>query len=86
MAMPKKKTPEVDDETTVPTPVPTPSPEVAKRMEELFRELMEVNTKLVIKVASAECPWLNKCPLYKMSKRIAKIIDELQELREKVGG
>jgi len=73
-------------------PIDAPSHEVvsaqpfAKELEAKFRELMEVNQRLIIKVATFECPWAKKCPLFELSKRIAKCIDDLHELRDKMGG
>jgi len=65
--------------------VQTPKlPPELKGVEGLIRELMDINTTLVIKVASNDCKNNSKCGVYKEAKRVAKIIDKLQALRPKL--
>ncbi|RLG33797.1 hypothetical protein DRN97_04210 [Methanosarcinales archaeon] len=52
-----------------------------QKMNELMRRLIDANTTLIVKVAACDCRKKNTCKVYLQSQEIAKIIDELQELR-----
>ena len=55
--------------------------EEQRRMNDLMRKLIDANTVLVVKVAACDCRKKNSCKVYVQAQEIAKIIDELQELR-----
>jgi len=55
--------------------------EEQRRMNDLMRKLIDANTVLVVKVAACGCRKKNSCKVYVQAQEIAKIIDELQELR-----
>jgi len=61
------------------------SPE-QKKLNDLLKELMEACTSEVIKVAACQCEDKDDCSVYKKAKDIARIIDEVTELRGKVEG
>lgn len=74
-----------------PTQLPVPpvgpseeeiSPEI-QRTNELLKQLMDDCTTLVIKVAACDCNHKADCEVYRKGQMIAKVIDELQELRGK---
>jgi len=65
---------------TVEEEIPKVSEEVEKT-NELIRKLIDANTVLVVKVAACDCRKKNTCKVFVQSQQIAKIIDELQELR-----
>lgn len=52
-----------------------------QKMNELMRRLIDANTVLVVKVAACDCRKKNSCKVYVQAQEIAKIIDELQDLR-----
>lgn len=56
------------------------SPEMEKT-NELIKKLIDADTVLVVKVAACDCRKKNSCKVYLQAQEIAKIIDELQELR-----
>jgi len=56
------------------------SPEQQK-MNILMQRLIEANTTLIVKTAACDCKKKGSCKVYLQSQEIAKIIDELQELR-----
>jgi len=55
--------------------------EEQRKMNDLMRKLIDANTVLVVKVAACDCRKKNSCKVYVQAQEIAKIIDELQELR-----
>jgi len=52
-----------------------------QKMNELMRKLIDANTVLVVKVAACDCRKKGTCKVFLQSQEIAKIIDELQDLR-----
>jgi len=64
--------------TTTPQTELTPEQE---KINELMRHLIDANTVLIVKVAACDCRKKSTCKVYLQSQQIAKIIDELQELR-----
>jgi len=52
-----------------------------EKLTKLMQELMTECTNLTIKVASCKCEKKEQCKVYKIAKRIAEIIDEINELR-----
>jgi len=52
-----------------------------KKVNELIRKLIDADTQLIVKVASCDCKKKEKCKVYMKAQEIAKIIDELQELK-----
>jgi len=56
------------------------SPEMEK-MNELIRKLIDADTVLVVKVAACDCRKKNSCKVFLQAQEVAKIIDELQDLR-----
>jgi len=57
--------------------------EEQQRMSELIRRMIDANTVLVVKVAACDCRKKNSCKVYTQAQEIARIIDELQDLRPK---
>lgn len=57
--------------------------EEQQKMNALMQRLIEANTTLIVKTAACDCKRKNTCKVYLQSQEIAKIIDELQELRPK---
>jgi len=57
--------------------------EEQRKMNDLMRKLIDANTVLVVKVAACDCRKKSSCKVYVQAQEIAKIIDELQELRPK---
>jgi len=55
-----------------------------KEMDSLIRSLMDVNTTLVIKVASCDCKQSAKCDVYNEAKKIARLIDKIQSMRPRL--
>jgi len=55
--------------------------EEQEKINELMRHLIDANTVLIVKVAACDCRKKSTCKVYLQSQQIAKIIDELQELR-----
>jgi len=63
-------------------------PEIAvapegEEVNKLIRDLMTEATTLVIKVATCDCNHKDSCGVYEKAKSIAKIIDQLQDLRKR---
>jgi len=81
----RKGEPEVDVETM--TVRGQASPE-QRQVQELFTQLMNACTHLIIKVAACKCRDKDTCPVYLKAQEIAGVIDRLQELRAKgvIGG
>ena len=63
--------------------IPKQIPPEMKIMQDLIRQLMEACTALVIKVAVCDCEKREECPIFKIAKEIAVIIDRVQEMRMK---
>jgi len=57
-----------------------PTPET-ERISALMKELMGRCTALVIKVATCDCPNRDNCGVFIESRKIAKVIDKLQEVK-----
>jgi len=57
--------------------------EEQRKMNERMRRLIDANTVLVVKVAACDCRKKSTCKVYSQAQEIAKIIDELQDLRPK---
>jgi len=55
--------------------------EKSKRIAALMRELVSECSKLVFKVARCDCERRDECPVFRCAKRIAAIIDDLNEIR-----
>jgi len=81
----RRSEPEVDVETGA---VEETIPPGQKQAQELFTQLMNACTHLIIKVAACRCPNKDTCPVYLKAQEIAGVIDRLQELRAKgvIGG
>jgi len=52
-----------------------------EKMNELMRQLIDATTVLVVKVAACDCKKKASCKVFNQAQAIAKVIDELQELR-----
>ena len=55
------------------------------KMEEInniIRDLINANVRLSIKLAKCKCDQKEKCDVYKYAKKIADLVDRLQELAE----
>jgi len=75
---PVEKTP-----TPAPTPAATTAPTPADKLTQLMQQLVVKCTMLVIKVATCRCEKREACPVYRLAKEIAEIIDEINEMRPK---
>ena len=64
-----------------PTPAATTAPTPADKLTQLMQQLVVKCTMLVIKVATCRCEKREACPIYRIAKEIAEIIDEINELR-----
>jgi len=62
-------------------PPQEPVPQEQQKMNELMRQLIDATTVLVVKVAACDCKKKASCKVYMQAQAIAKVIDELQELR-----
>jgi len=63
---------------------PTPLTPQQQKLNQLLIGLMNAATILVVKVAACTCKQKEECGVYRKAKEIAKTIDEIQELREKM--
>jgi len=81
----RKSGAEVDVEAVT---VERPIPPEQRQAQELFTQLMNACTHLIIKVAACKCPNKDTCPVYLKAQEIAVVIDRLQELRARgvIGG
>jgi len=60
------------------------SPEQQK-LNKLMRELVTEATRLVFKVATCDCKNKDNCQVYRVAKRIAKLVDEISSLKPQQG-
>jgi len=69
-----------------PTGIPAPNVSIEPaKLEALNKEMTELIStcvKLAIKVARCDCKSKDKCPVYIAGKRIAEVVDTIQELSE----
>jgi len=63
------------------TPAPATAPTPADKLTSLMQQLVVKCTMLVIKVATCRCEKKEACPIYRLAREIAEIIDEINELR-----
>jgi hypothetical protein len=63
--------------------IPKISEQMTSILQDKLRELMNHSTTLVLKVASCNCKDKEKCGVYLAGRQIARLIDEIQELRPK---
>jgi len=73
------------EKTPTPTPpaAPAAAPTPADKLTQLMQQLVVKCTMLVIKVATCRCEKREACPVYRLAKEIAEIIDEINEMRPK---
>jgi len=70
-----------EDVSVYQAPQATLTPEQQK-LQVLIQNLINEATSLVIKVATVDCNHKDNCPVYKVGREIAKIIDEIMSLRK----
>ncbi len=77
---------ETVNQNIAPTGIPTPGMNIEPaKLEALNKEMTELIStcvKLAIKVARCDCNNKEKCPVYIAGKRIAEVVDTIQELSE----
>jgi len=64
--------------------IPQPMPEVSPELSQAFVELMNICTQLIIKVACCNCKNKDKCEVYLKAQEIARVIDKITELRQRL--
>lgn len=52
----------------------------AEELRDLQLELVNLNTKLVFAVATCDCEKKEHCELYQISKEVAKVLKEIQNV------
>ena len=62
------------------TQPPMLSPEQAERVNKLLSDLIANATKLSIKLAICDCDSKDECEIFEIAKKIAKTIDEMQNV------
>lgn len=81
----KNNVPAMPAASQIPGQIPAQNQELSPEMQkisELMKELINRNTSLALKVATCECENRDSCKVYKEAQKVAKIIDQMQEIRE----
>ena len=60
--------------------VQTPMPSIPNELAEVQRELIDINSKLVMEVATCECEKKEQCDVFKMARQLAKVLKKMSNI------
>ncbi|HIP32166.1 MAG TPA: hypothetical protein EYG86_05345 [Crocinitomicaceae bacterium] len=72
------------NQTQTQTPVQSQSvqltPTIPNELAEVQRELIDINSKLVMEVATCECDRKEQCDVFKMARQLAKVLKKMSNI------
>ena len=57
-----------------------PVPTIPNELAEVQRELIDINSKLVMEVATCECEKKEQCDVFKMARQLAKVLKKMSNI------
>jgi len=55
-------------------------PTIPNELAEVQRELIDINSKLVMEVATCECEKKEQCDVFKMARQLAKVLKKMSNI------